>query len=166
MKWLRSLPLSPIGWIALLAALGSAVLAVVALRLPTVPEASETPNAAVRLAQAEAGLCTEDARLTLPSGRLARLCQLLVEPQPFTGEDWLIVRILVPDLQTTGERDGHFDHDWACEAVGFPNAAPGTARVVVQLMAEAFPRGEPSPGITQAIEAYSIQDGTCIWELF
>ncbi len=163
MKWLRGLPLSPIGWIALLAALGSAVLAVVALRLPTVPEA---PNAAERLESAEDGLCTEEERVTLPSGRLARLCELLVEPQPFTEEDWLIVRILVPDLRVEGLRDGHFDHDWVCEAMGVPNAPAGTARIIVQLMAEAFPRGEPVPGITQSIEAYSIEGDTCIWELF
>jgi propionyl-CoA carboxylase beta chain len=163
MKWLRGLPLSPIGWIALLAALGSAVLAVVALRLPTVPDA---PNAAERLAAVDASLCSQDERFTLPSGRLARLCELVVEPQPFASEDWLIVRILAPDLEVTGERDGHFDHDWACEAIGLPNAAPETARIVVQLMADAFPRGEPAPGITQSIEAYSIEDETCIWELF
>lgn len=162
MRWLRGLPLSPVGWIALLAAFGSAVLAVVALRLPTVPK---TPDAAERLASAEAGPCTEEERLTLPSGRSGRLCELLVEPQPFTSEDWLIVRIVVPDLQVTGERDGHVDHDWACSAIGLPNVAPGTVRIVVQLMAEVFPRGQAVPGITQSIEAYSVDDGTCIWEL-
>lgn len=157
MKWLRNLPLSPIGWIALLAALGSAIAAVVALRLPSVPEAT---------GMTEAGPCTEAERFTMPSGRAARLCELRVERQPFTEEDWLIVRIVVPDLQVSGVRDGHFDHDWACEAVGLPNAAPGTVRIVVQLMADAFPRGEAAPGITQAIEAYSIDGDTCIWELF
>jgi hypothetical protein len=42
---------------------------------------------------------------------------------------------------------------------------PPPARIVVQLMAEPFIRGEPAPGITQSIEAYTLRDGACIWEL-
>lgn len=159
MNFLRGLPLSLVGWIALLAALGSAGLAWVAMRLPEVAE--EAPVVEI----AEAGPCTLEERFTLPSGRAARLCELLVETQPFSEDDWLIVRVVVPDLQVTGVRDGHFDHDYLCDTIGRENAAPGTARIVIQLMAEAFPRGQASPGITQSIEAYSPGEDACIWEL-
>ncbi|MGP1357206.1 DUF6497 family protein [Roseicyclus sp.] len=147
---LRSLPLSPLGWVALLAALGSAVLAVVALRLP---EVSASP-------------CAREEVHVLPSGREARLCEVLTETQPFTEEDWLVLRLVVPDLAPV--QGDHADQDWVCERIGLSEASTAPrppARVVVQLMAEAFPRGEPAPGITQSIEAYSLRDGVCIWEL-
>jgi hypothetical protein len=147
---LRSLPLSPLGWVALLAALGSAVLAVVALRLPEVPGT----------------FCAREEVHVLPSGREARLCEVLTETQPFTEADWLVVRLVVPELPAT--QGDHADHDWICGRIGLPEASAAPrlpVRVVVQLMAEAFPRGEPAPGITQSIEAYSLRDGVCIWEL-
>ena len=150
MKWLRALPLSPMGWVALAAALGSAVLAVVALRLPVV----------------EVGTCSMDGTHVLPSGRQAQLCEILTETQPATSEDWLVVRMVVQDLPVADAAVGHGDHDWVCARLGVPQSVDGTVRIVVQLMEEPFPRGEPVPGITQSIEAYSIQNGACMWELF
>ncbi|WP_430736766.1 DUF6497 family protein [Roseicyclus salinarum] len=44
-------------------------------------------------------------------------------------------------------------------------AARPPARIVVQLMQEPFPRGEPAPGTNQSIEAYLIRDDSCMWEL-
>lgn len=149
MKWLRALPLSPMGWVALAAALGSAVLAVVALRLPVV----------------EVGTCPMDATHVLPSGRQAQVCEILTETQPATSEDWLVVRMVVPDLPVADAAVGHGDHDWVCARVGLPAAVENTGRIVVQLMAAPFPRGEPAPGITQSIEAYSVVDDACIWQL-
>lgn len=160
MSFLRSLPLSLVGWVALLAALGSAALAIVAFRLPDVSDPAPVAETA------DAGPCALEERLTLPSGRAARLCELLVETQPFTGEDWLIVRVVVPDLQVDGVRDGHFDHDYLCDTMGREAAQAETARIVIQLMADAFPRGQAAPGITQSIEAYSPGEDACIWELF
>lgn len=148
----RNSPLSLYGWLALAAAFGSAGLAVAAWMLPRVPEA----------------MCTLDEAHTLPSGLEARLCEVLTETQPFTSEDWLVVRMVAPDV-SLGEIEAlRADHDWICETIGLPAAAEAAAlpaRIVIQLMAEPFPRGEPAPGITQSIEAYSIADDVCIWEL-
>jgi hypothetical protein len=138
------------GWLALAAALGSAALAVVAIRLPTVEEAGPCPLASEH---------------RLPSGRMARLCEILTETQPFSSDDWLVVRMVVPDLAAAGPEAGHGDHDWVCDRLGRPEAVDNTVRIVVQLMEPPFPRGEPSPGIRQSIEAYSLRDGLCIWEL-
>jgi hypothetical protein len=150
---LRRSPLSLFGWLALGAALGSAALAVVALRLP----------------QVGGGACPQAEAVTLPSGLAGQLCEVLSETQPATSEDWLVVRLVVPDLAPRVPEAVPVDHDWACARFGLATLAEGAetpARIVVQLMAEAFPRGEPAPGITQSIEAYSIRDGACIWELF
>ena len=115
--------------------------------------------------EVRADLCTRDATHTLPSGREAQLCEILTETQPFTSDDWLVVRMVVQDLPLPGVESAQTDHDWICETLGRPNAGATVSRIVVQLMEEPFPRGEPAPGITQSIEAYSIQDGSCIWEL-
>jgi hypothetical protein len=148
----RNSPLSLFGWLALGAALGSAGLAVAAWLLPRVPDA----------------ICTRDAVHSLPSGGEGRLCEILTETQPFASEDWLVVRMVVPDLSSREAGRLRADHDWVCARIGLPaasGAAALPARIVVQLMAEPFPRGEPAPGISQSFEAYSIRDGACIWEL-
>jgi hypothetical protein len=75
-------PLSLMGWLALLAALGSAGLAVVAFMLPSVEDA----------------ICPMEGSHTLPSGRAAELCDISAETQPFTSVDWLVVRMVVPEL--------------------------------------------------------------------
>jgi hypothetical protein len=145
-------PLSLMGWLALLAALGSAGLAVVAFMLPSVDDA----------------ICPMDGAHTLPSGREAELCDILPETQPFTSVTWLVVRMVVPDLPAPGGENTHADHDWICGELALPaveTVDPPPARIVVQLMAEPFIRGEPAPGITQSIEAYTLRDGACIWEL-
>lgn len=149
---LRSIPLSPLGWLALGSALTSAGLAVAALLLPRLPEP----------------VCDLNALHTLPSGRTAQLCEVLEEAQPFSSVQWLVVRMVVPDLPSAGQERDHSDHAWACAQVALPGIADAVsppARIVVQLMAEPFPRGEPAPGIIQSIEAYSIREGVCIWEL-
>ena len=140
-------PLSLMGWLALLAALGSAGLAVVAFMLPSVDDA----------------LCPLDGTHALPE-----LCDILTETQPFTSVNWLVVRMVVPDLPGPGVESTHTDQDWVCDEIALPAMAEmgeAPARVIVQLMAEPFIRGEPAPGITQSIEAYSLRDGVCIWEL-
>ena len=100
---LRSIPLSPMGWLALLAALGSVALAVVAFTLPSVEDA----------------ICPLDGDHTLPSGRAAELCDILPETQPFTSATWLVVRMVVPELPETGSESAHNDHDWVCAEIRF-----------------------------------------------
>ncbi len=145
-------PLSWMGWLALLAALGSAALAVVAFMLPSVEDA----------------VCPLDEAHRLPSGRAGVLCDILPETQPFTSVNWLVVRMTVPELPQPGVESAHGDHDWICTEIALPAALetePAPERIIVQLMAEPFVRGEPAPGITQSIEAYSVRGDSCIWEL-
>lgn len=108
-------------------------------------------------------LCPAEDSRTAPSGRELALCDVVYEVQP-NDDVWAVVRVVDQGLVTNAGRD---DHDWACRVWGLPVADkdPSPNRIVVQLMAEPFERGEPTPGITQSIEAYSISDGTCEWEL-
>lgn len=100
---------------------------------------------------------------TAPSGRTLSLCDVVYEVQP-NNDIWAVVRVLDEGLATN---EGREDHDWVCNLWGLPamDKEPSPTRVVVQIMAEAFERGEPAPGITQSIEAYSVPGDTCEWEL-
>jgi hypothetical protein len=110
--------------------------------------------------------CSSEGTLTAPSGRELTLCEVVLETQP-SGETWAVIRVLDPELPATRETVEVTDHDWACETWGFDMLAtePRPTRIVVQIMAERFERGEPAPGIIQTIEAYSEQNGACMWEL-
>ena len=100
---------------------------------------------------------------TAPSGRTLSLCNVVYEVQP-DNAIWAVVRVLDPGLVTS---QGHDDHDWVCDLWGLPamEKEPNPVRLVVQIMAEPFERDEPSPGITQSIEAYTVRSNTCRWEL-
>ncbi|MBL4627340.1 MAG: hypothetical protein JKY00_04770 [Roseicyclus sp.] len=111
-------------------------------------------------------VCAPSEPLTAPSGRDLSLCEALFEVQP-SGETWAVIRVVDPDLPSAGGATTQGDHDWVCETWGFAalEVGPRPTRIIVQIMATAFERGEPSPGINQSIEAYSESGGTCIWEL-
>jgi hypothetical protein len=110
--------------------------------------------------------CTSDEVLQAPSGNALRLCDVLYEIQP-SNEAWVVVRVTDPDLGAEATRADLGDHDWACETWGLAalEKEPRPTRIIVQIMEEPFARGEPAPGITQSIEAYSEDNATCMWEL-
>lgn len=113
----------------------------------------------------EASICTTEEVLAAPSGHDLRLCDVVYEIQP-NDEAWVVVRVLDPALDGATRAD-QADHDWACETWGLPalDKEPRPTRLIVQIMQAPFVRGEPAPGITQSIEAYSEADATCMWEL-
>lgn len=115
---------------------------------------------------AEVPICTTDEVLQAPSGNDLQLCDVVYEIQP-NNDAWVVVRVTDPALAESGTRADHVDHDWACETWGLPalDKEPRPTRIIVQIMAAPFVRGEPSRGITQSIEAYSEDDATCMWEL-
>jgi hypothetical protein len=112
----------------------------------------------------DAQVCTTEEVLQAPSGHDLQLCDVLFETQP-SNDSWVVVRVVDPALD--GARADQEDHDWACETWGLPalEKEPRPTRIIVQIMQTPFTRGEPTPGITQSIEAYSEQDSTCVWEL-
>ncbi len=115
---------------------------------------------------ADEAVCTSTETGVAPSGRTISLCEIIHEAQP-SGASWAVVRVLDPALSDDALGQDHADHDWACETWGLTvlEAEPRPERIVVQVMAAPFVRGEPAQGITQSIEAYSVENGTCIWEL-
>lgn len=115
---------------------------------------------------AQEAICTTDEVLQAPSGHPLQLCDVVFEVQP-SNEAWVVVRVVDATLAGGAIRADHTDHDWACETWGLPalEKEPRPTRIIVQIMAEPFVRGEPAPGITQSIEAYSEGNARCEWEL-
>lgn len=113
-----------------------------------------------------AEICSSEEVLQAPSGHEIQLCDVAYEVQP-SGEAWVVVRAIDPALAGEATRADQGDHDWACEIWGLDalEKEPRPTRIIVQIMETAFVRGEPAPGITQSIEAYSEQNATCVWEL-
>jgi len=106
--------------------------------------------------------------LAAPSGQPVALHEVLFEDQA-EGTTWVVVRVLAPDMAAMTPEGRTGDMGWACATWGLNAATTLTGppeRIVVQMMVEPFPRGEPTPTITQNIETYSVEDATCIWELF
>lgn len=87
-----------------------------------------------------------------PQGQTARF--RFVAPQIAEDVDF---EIAVADMQ-------HL-----CDSFALPRVA-GTGvlpqQIVISLSAAPVPFGEAAPGVTQFFEAFSLQDGACIWEVF
>lgn len=113
-----------------------------------------------------ADICTAAEVMQAPSGNDLQLCEVIYETQP-SNEAWVVVRVVDPTLAGEATRAEQGDHDWACDMWGMPalDAEPRPTRIIVQIMAVPFVRGEPTPGITQSIEAYSEANASCMWEL-
>lgn len=115
--------------------------------------------------------CRDDEGLVLPSGLQVELIETLTEPQPFSEEVWLVVRVLAPDLaaQEISIEARAADTDALCAEWGLPaaeNAPQPPDQIVIQMMNEVVERGRPAPGVTQAFAGYRYENGSCIWEDF
>lgn len=134
---------------ALMVTAGIAIALIYLLPLETDPDGS---------------ICDLSDSAAAPSGRTLALCQTLSEQQP-SGEVWTVIRVV--DRDVAAASTNHADHDWICATWGLPTLQtdPRPARIIVQIMAQPFVRGEPAQGTTQSIEAYSTANGTCEWEL-
>jgi len=56
-----------------------------------------------------------------------------------------------------------------CQSYALPRIAefgPAPRQVIISLAAQPLPFGEAAPDVTQYFEAYRIENGTCIWEMF
>ncbi len=112
------------------------------------------------------------APVAVPSGQAVTL-QEVVWNAP--GPDGLTTRFrfVAPAIAETGgtvDTDAALaDMQWLCQNYALPRIAqpgPMPAQIVISLSAAAVPFGEPHPEVTQLFEAYSLQDGQCIWEMF
>lgn len=109
--------------------------------------------------------------LSVPSGQPVTLLDVIWnEPGPM-GLTFRF-RFVAPEIAPGGRIDAMTaaaDMAALCQDFAVPRIDPNgpqPAQVIISLSDRPVPFGESSPEVTQFFEAYRIEDGTCIWEMF
>lgn len=109
--------------------------------------------------------------IAVPSGQVITLQEVILNE---IGPDGLTARFRfiapgiaadsgVPFETAVGDMQ-HLCDTFALSRIA--NTGPMPQQIIISLSAEPVPFGEAAPDITQFFEAYSVQDGACIWEVF
>ncbi|HEX9858131.1 MAG TPA: DUF6497 family protein [Paracoccaceae bacterium] len=117
-------------------------------------------------------LTEDDALIEVPSGQPVTL-QDAIWNEPGPEGLTLRFRFIAPQIARNG---GSVDFETAvgdmralCDSYALPRIAdlgPVPAQIIISLSDVPVPFGEAMPDATQFFEAFSVQDGVCIWEIF
>lgn len=117
------------------------------------------------LAQDEA----KEERIVLPSGLQAELQEMLWD-RPGGG---LVYRFRFVASEFTGADDAFdtamADLEFLCNSYALPRVAgtgPQPGRIIISLADRPSEFGQFDPDVTQVFEAYTVENGACIWEMF
>ena len=111
---------------------------------------------------------TEEERLVLPSGLEAGLHEMLWD-RPGQGLTYRF-RFVAPGF--SGEEDFEkimADLEYLCTTYAVPrlsNIGPQPSQIVISLADRPSEFGVIDPSVRQVFEAYRVEDGACIWEMF
>jgi hypothetical protein len=81
-------------------------------------------------------------------------------------------RFLAPDIAGAGSTDTDAitaAMEELCQTYALPRipaTGPQPAQIVISLSDRVVPFGEAAPDAVQLFEAFRIEDGTCIWEIY
>ncbi len=113
-----------------------------------------------------------DALIAVPSGQAVRFLDV-IRSEPGPEGLTLRFRFVAPDIAREGgtvDADAaHADMLALCTDYALPRLptpGPVPSQVIIVLADREVPFGETLPEATQYFEAYSLSDGTCIWEPF
>lgn len=114
----------------------------------------------------------DGALITVPSGQPVTLQDVIWNvpgPEGLT----LRFRFVAPQIARQG---GSVDYATAtgdmlhlCQSYALPQVngfGPMPTQIIISLSDRPLPFGETAPEATQFFEAFRLQDGTCIWEMF
>ncbi len=110
-----------------------------------------------------------DAPIALPSGRSVTLIDVIHDAP---GPMGLTVRFRFLDPELAAARDAEAnaaDMQALCESFALPRVAdpgPPVQQIIISLHDRVLPFGEAAPEALQVFEAYRIEDGACVWEMF
>lgn len=107
--------------------------------------------------------------LTVPSGQPVYLLEYVDETA--TEDAIFRARYVAPNLAEMSDAFETVlnDMEHLCNKQAIPNVAAAglaPARIVVSLSAEPLDLGVIAPEVVQVFESYTLQDDTCIWELY
>jgi hypothetical protein len=113
----------------------------------------------------------DDALIAVPSGQAVKL-QEVVWNAP--GPDGLTLRFrfVAPAIAPGGVVDfeaASADMQALCDTYAIPRLSdfgPQVQQIVISLADRAVVFGATEPDVTQFFEAYRVEDGTCIWEIY
>lgn len=121
------------------------------------------------LASASVVAAADAQEIALPSGLVAHLQEMLWD-RPGGGLVYRF-RFVAPEFSTS-EQDfdvTRTDLEHLCNAFALPkvsNIGPEPSQIVISLADKESEFGVIDPDVMQVFEAYSVQDGACIWEVF
>ncbi len=110
--------------------------------------------------------------LALPSGQTVTLVETIWNTP---GPDGLVTRFrflapaINPQTGTVGFDAAVQDIAWICQNFALARVSefgPLPSQIIVSLEDRPVPFGEANPEATQFFEAFRIEDGACIWEVF
>ncbi|WP_431300510.1 DUF6497 family protein [Tabrizicola sp. BL-A-41-H6] len=120
---------------------------------------------------AGAGGCEEtpsaDA-VTVPSGREVRFLDVISNVPGAEGATARF-RFVVPGLAEGDSEADAADMQALCDTYALPRIdamQPPPQQIIISLAGKETPFGEAAPEVVQFFEAYSVQDGACVWEVF
>lgn len=108
--------------------------------------------------------------IAVPSGMDVRWLETLRDTQGPEGLT-LRFRFIAPALakKKVSEESVAKDMEVLCNTYALPRvpkSGPQPAQIVIAIADKVFPFGEADEGTHQYFEAYSIANGSCVWELF
>ena len=108
--------------------------------------------------------------IEVPSGQLVTLQEAFYEEQE-DGALWLRLRFVAPRIGTGPGELGFDVVEWdmahLCETLGIPLAVEvDAALIVVSFAAAPVEFGVADSSVAQFFEAYTAEDGDCMWEEF
>jgi hypothetical protein len=105
----------------------------------------------------------------LPSGLSVTLQEFFVDTLP-DGSNQARFRFVAPELgQGAGFAQVEADFPVLCENVAVPALAetrPDVAQVIISMAEKPMEFGATDPSTIQYFEAFRIENGSCIWEVF
>ena len=112
----------------------------------------------------------QEERLVLPSGLEAGLQEVLRQEGAGDGGPVLRFRYVAPGLDKgAGLAVVSADLEHLCNAHALANAPDAEAEgatIIVSIGDKPSEFGVPDPDVVQVFEAYTVENGTCIWEVF
>jgi hypothetical protein len=116
--------------------------------------------------------CQEDdlpeGAIPVPSGRVVLPVDVITNV-PGTAGAAARFRFLSPDLAASDLAASADDMQALCDSHALPltdGMVPAPQQVIITLMAEEVPFGEPAPEVVQFFETYGVDSGRCVVEPF
>jgi len=112
------------------------------------------------------------ATIAVPSGQQVTLQDVIWNapgPEGLTTRFRFVAPAIAETGGTVDTETALSDMLWLCQNYALPRIAqpgPMPSQIVISLAEAPVPFGEARPEVTQLFEAYSLQDGQCIWEAF